>query len=76
MPDIEYDPELDKPQLNRTALVGLVGSVLIAVAALFILPTLTDMGLSFLTAFWVLCGVELVCAVGVALGALNLHTYD
>jgi hypothetical protein len=66
----ERDPE----PLNTTAVVGLVVSVIVAVAGLFALPTLLGGGLSFGIAFWFLCGVEFVAAIGVIVSVTNLRS--
>ena len=75
MTDEWDDPVTREPEpLNRVAVAGLIGSVAVAVAGLFALPALTDGGLSFWTAFWLLCGVEFVAAVGAGVSILRLRT--
>jgi hypothetical protein len=64
---------MDPEPLNRWAVVGLVVSVLVAVGGLFALPSLLSQGITFNAAFWFLCAVEFVAAVGVAYFVLNLH---
>lgn len=73
MSDEWNDPQLDPAPLNRWAVAGLIVSVLVAVSGLFVLPSLLDQGLTFNAAFWFLCGLEFVAAIGVAYFTLNLH---
>jgi hypothetical protein len=68
------DGEPREPAPLRTiSVVGIVVSTLLAVVGLFALPTLTAAGLAFSTAFWLVCGVELAAALGIAISVLNLH---
>jgi hypothetical protein len=59
--------------LNTYSVVGIAVCAVLAVAALFSLPTLQDLGLSFDAAFWLAAAVELVTALGIAYFVLNLH---
>jgi hypothetical protein len=59
---------------NRPAMVLLAVSVLVGIAALFALPTLQSLGLSFWVAFWGLIAVEFLAAVGVTYAVLELRT--
>jgi hypothetical protein len=59
--------------LNTYSVVGIAVCAVLAVAALFSLPTLQEAGLSFGTAFWLAAGIELVTALGIAYFVLNLH---
>jgi hypothetical protein len=72
MANYEYDPERKAP-LNRTAVAGIFVSAALAVVGLFLLPSLRGLGLSFSQAFWLLCGVEFVAAMGAGYSVLNLH---
>jgi len=58
------DDEIYPAALNRLALAGIFVFGAIAALALFALPTLTGMGLSFFEAFWTIAAVEFVAAVG------------
>ncbi|QKY16016.1 hypothetical protein [Halorubrum sp. CBA1229] len=59
--------------LNTTSVVGIAVCFVLAVAALFALPTVQSRGVSFDTAFWIVSAVELVTALGIAYFVLNLH---
>ena len=59
--------------LNTTSVAGIAVCAVLAVAALFSLPTLQDLGLSFDTAFWLASAIELLTAIGIAYFVLNLH---
>jgi len=59
---------------NRPALMLLAVSVLVGVAALFALPALQAIGLTFWVAFWGLMGIEFLAAVGVTYAVLQLRT--
>jgi len=58
---------------NPWALVGLVVSTGVAAAGLFALPSLVDAGLSVTVAFFILCVVEFLAAVGVLVSARALY---
>jgi hypothetical protein len=59
---------------NRPAMILLAVSVLVGVAALFALPALQSLGLSFWVAFWGLIAVEFLAAIGVTYAVLELRT--
>lgn len=59
--------------LNTTSAVGIGVCFLLAVVALFALPTLERQGIGFETAFWMVSAVELVTALGIIYFVLNLH---
>jgi hypothetical protein len=67
------DSEETVAVLNTTSVVGIGVCFLIAAAALFALPTLESRGFGFETAFWIVSGIELVAAFGIAYFVLNLH---
>ncbi|WP_280588129.1 hypothetical protein [Halorubrum sp. Boch-26] len=60
--------------LNTTSVVGIAVCFVLAVAALFALPTVQARGgVGFDTAFWIISAVELVAALGIAYFVINLH---
>jgi len=59
--------------LNTTSVVGIAVCFVLAVAALFALPTVQSRGVGFDTAFWIISAVELITALGIAYFVLNLH---
>lgn len=60
--------------MNTSAVVGLVGSVLVGVVGLFLLPVLQSLlGLEFGPAFSIVLAVELVAVVGVTVFIFRLH---
>lgn len=61
------------PALNRLAVGGLVGSILLALAGMFAVPPLMDLGLTFTRAFVVVAAAEVGAAVGVVVSTLNLY---
>jgi len=65
--------DLDVQSLNRVAVVGLIGSFVVALAGLFALPAAGAVGLSTRNGFWIVLGVEFVGAVGVGLSAQRLY---
>lgn len=67
------DEQLTPPRLNRTAVVGVAVSALVAAIGLFLLPTLRAAGWSFQLAFWVLVGIEFLAAIGVTISVMHLH---
>jgi hypothetical protein len=71
-PGPDGEPREPAP-LRTVSVVGIVVSTIVAVVGLFALPTLTASGLTFSTAFWLLCGVELAAALGITVSVLNLH---
>jgi hypothetical protein len=71
-PDPELDPTLHT--LNTRALVGLVVSVGVGIAGLFVLPLLqSTFGLGFGAAFGLVLAVEFVAFLGVAASVLRLY---
>jgi hypothetical protein len=67
------DPDTTVETLNTGALAGLVLSVAVGVAGLFILPALRSVfGLGFQAAFWLVLAVEFLAAVGVSVSILRL----
>jgi hypothetical protein len=60
------DPDAES-QIDRRVLVGIVVLALAAGVALFGLPALRAVGMSFQTAFWSIAAVQLVAALGIAL---------
>ncbi|MFB6300251.1 MAG: hypothetical protein ABEH65_08335 [Halobacteriales archaeon] len=67
------DPTDDPRILNFTAAGAMVVLAVIGIAALFGYQWLLSQGVPFLTAFVVLCLVELGCGVGFVMAVLNLH---
>jgi hypothetical protein len=61
------DPETEGARIDRRVLAGIVALTLAASAALFGLPALRALGLSFEVAFWTIAAVELLAAFGIAL---------
>ncbi|ESS06916.1 MAG: hypothetical protein A07HB70_00885 [uncultured archaeon A07HB70] len=60
------DPDAES-QIDRRVLAGIVVLALAAGVALFGLPALRAVGMSFQTAFWSIAAVQLVAALGIAL---------
>ncbi len=60
------DPDAES-QIDRRVLAGIVVLALAASVALFGLPALRAVGMSFQTAFWSIAAVQLVAALGIAL---------
>ena len=69
--DIEF-PERVRV-LNLWAVAGLALAGLVGAAGLFILPTLRDWGVDFLTGFLIACGVEGGAALLAAVCITRLH---
>jgi len=67
------EPSQPVAVLNTTSAVGIAVCAVFAAVALFSLPTLQNMGLSFTAAFWLTAAVELAAALGIAYFVLNLH---
>lgn len=73
MPDTMTDDPQTPAVLNLWAVVGLAASVVVAVVGLFVLPSLRNRGLTFVDAFLIVMGLELLGAFGVTFFALNLY---
>lgn len=72
--DSSDSDDLALETLNRSAIIGLLVSVAVAVAGLFALPVIQSLsGLSFGPAFAIVLATELLAFVGVAVSVLRLH---
>ncbi|WP_202877440.1 hypothetical protein [Haloglomus irregulare] len=78
--DLDPDPDADQPvettveTLNTRALIGLIVSLTVGVAGLFVLPALQSaFGLTFGVAFGLILAVELLSFVGVAVSIFRLY---
>jgi len=68
------DERFRKPRpLNVLAVAGVAFFALLAAGALFALPSLRDLGLSFRASFVLVSAVEFVAAIGAGLSAYRLY---
>lgn len=67
---------VDRPPMDRRALAGIVLSALIAASAFFFMPVFEWLGVGFWPAFLGISGIEVACAVVIAVSIHNLYPDD